>query len=190
MAATEAARQLGDKGLDDKDTEEAFRGDLNDVVRTSRPESPARPTRVAASTARTERPRPAPLKLVASQRVDAAPSTPSEAVQPRRVAATAAEVSATTASNFAEFAEEMGATSLSDLLEAAAAYTAFVEGNEDFSRSQIMKKVQLTAETEFSREDGLRSFGTLLRQGRISKVRNGRFQVSDETRFRPESKVG
>jgi len=131
------------------------------------------------------------LKLVASQRVDAAKAAAPEApVQPRRVASAAPEVTPATASNFAEFAEEMGASSLADLLEAAAAYTAFVEGSEDFSRPQIIKKVQSSTETEISREDGLRSFGTLLRQGRISKVRNGRFQVSEETRFRPESKVG
>jgi len=51
-----------------------------------------------------------------------------------------------------------------------------------------MKKVQMTTTDEFSREDGLRSFGTLLRQGRISKVRNGRFQVSEQTRFRPDAR--
>jgi len=190
VAATEAARQLGDKGDTVSDAEDAFRDDLYDAVKTEAPvvpARPARPTRPEAPTTRTERPRPAPLKLVASQRVDAQPEAP---VQPRRVATAAPEVNASEATNFAEFAEEMGATSLSDLLEAAAAYTAFVEGSEDFSRPQIMKKVQLTTETEISREDGLRSFGTLLRQGRISKVRNGRFQVSEETRFRPESKVG
>ena len=191
VAATEAARQLGDKSDAKATAEEAFRDDLKDVVRPSRPTTPARPTRVQPTQARTERPRPAPLKLVASQRVDApAPAQDAAPVQPRRVATAAEPISAATASSFAEFAEEMGATALPDLLEAAAAYTAFVEGVEDFSRPQIMKKVQLSTETAFSREDGLRSFGTLLRQGRISKVRNGRFQVSDETRFRPETKAG
>ena len=197
VAATEAARQLGDKGDNDHAAEDAFRGDLNEAVRPTRPAAtqdaarPVRPTRPEAPATRTERPRPAPLKLVASQRVDAAKAPAPEApVEPRRVASAAPEVTPATSSNFAEFAEEMGASSLADLLEAAAAYTAFVEGSEDFSRPQIMKKVQSSTETEISREDGLRSFGTLLRQGRISKVRNGRFQVSEETRFRPESKVG
>lgn len=104
-----------------------------------------------------------------------------------RVAAPLAEVSADTASNFAEFAENMGATALPDLLEAAATYTAFVEGSEDFSRPQIKKKVQLGSGVEFSRKDGLRAFNTLLRQGRISKVRSGRFQMSDETQFHPDT---
>ncbi|WP_458790019.1 hypothetical protein [Yoonia sp. MH D7] len=187
VAATEAARQLGDKGHKKEETEDAFREDLKEVVNPTA----ARPTRVKPTDTRTVRPRPAPLKLVASQRVDAhVPATHATPVQPRRVAATAEPISPAAATNFAEFAEEMGATSLADLLEAAAAYTAFVEGVEDFSRPQIMKKVQSSTETEFSREDGLRSFGTLLRQGRISKVRNGRFQVSDASRFKPEAKAG
>lgn len=186
VAATEAARQLGDHTDPDTQVEDAFRGDLDEVVR------PRRPARVEKPVERTARPRPGPLKLVASQRVDTPDAAPISdvAVAPRRVAAPIEQVSIATASNFAEFAENMGATALPDLLEAAAAYTACVEGSEDFSRPQIMKKVQLTSDVEFSREDGLRSFGTLLREGRISKVRNGRFQVSDETRFRPETKAG
>ena len=143
---------------------------------------------------RRERPRPAPLKLVASQRVDetsqdAADDAPIAPVSPRRVATTPAALT-TDAGNFAEFAEEMGATELPDLLEAAAAYIAYVEGGEDFSRPQIIKKVQATTDQAFSREDGLRSFGTLLRQGRINKARNGRFQVSDQTRFKPAKQAG
>ncbi len=190
VAATEAARQLGDKAETAQEAEGAFRDDLNDVVRPAKAETvqPGKPTRVTKPATRTARPRPAPLKLVASQRIDNPAEAPADdaPVAPRRVAVTE-EISAATADNFAEFAENMGATELPDLLEAAAAYTAFVEGSEDFSRPQIMKKVQLGASVDFSREDGLRSFGTLLRQGRISKVRGGRFQVSEETRFRPET---
>ena len=184
VAATEAARQLGEPAKDRDATEGAFRDDLQQVVR------PRRAALSHAPSERSERPRPAPLKLVASQRVDLAQAADAAhvPVQPRRVSAPVLE-DENDASSFAEFAEQMGATSLQDLLEAAAAYTAFVEGVEDFSRPQIMKKVQQTAAEDFSREDGLRSFGTLLRQGRIAKVRNGRFQVSERTRFKPEARA-
>ncbi len=186
VAATEAARQLGeDKSDNAAEPEEAFREDLNQVVR------PRRASRPASTEARSERPRPAPLKLVASQRVDTGEALAAETapVQPRRVAMTS-PVTETDADSFAEFAEEMGAVDLPDLLEAAAAYTAYVEGATEFSRPQIMKKVQATTDQTFTREDGLRSFGTLLRQGRINKAGNGRFQVSDQTRFKPEQKAG
>ena len=180
VAATEAARQLGDKSDGEAEAQEAFRDDLDQVVRPRRPASPDE------QDLRSERPRTTPLKLVASQRVDEEGEDTSDDVQPRRVASQPVDASDT--GGFAQFAAQMGATELPDLLEAAAAYTSFVEGVEDFSRPQIMKKVQLTTEEEFSREDGLRSFGTLLRQGRISKVRNGRFQISEQTRFRPDAR--
>ena len=182
VAATEAARQLGDRGESAETAENAFRDDLEQAVR------PRRASSLPRTEARTERPRPAPLKLVASQRVDA-PALRVTPVQPRRVSSSDT-ADQSDASSFAAFAEKMGAKNLPDLLEAAAAYTAFVEGIEDFSRPQIMKKVQATATESFSREDGLRSFGTLLRQGRISKVRNGRFQVAEDTRFKPEQRAG
>lgn len=193
VAAKEADRSLGTDQKDEGEVENAFRKDLRDVVRPSRPQ---------AATARTERPRAAPLKLVAAQRVDMPTAAPSSAapVRPRRVAVeetspstvsqTAGAVEAAAkAGSFADFADDMGAHSLGDLLEAAAAYTSFVEGSEDFSRPQLINKVRETSD-EFSREDGLRSFGTLLREGRITKVRNGRFQVSGETRFHPERRAG
>ncbi len=184
VAATEAARSLGDEGDDPAKTEEAFREDLNEVVRPKRPTRPVKPS------GRTARPRPAPLKLVASQRIDAPQAdaaTNDVPVQPRRVASAKPMISEGDASSFAEFAEKMGASELPELLEAAAAYTAFVEGSEDFSRPQIMQKVQMTVGAEISREDGLRYFGTLLREGRISKVRSGRFAVAEDTRYRPSA---
>lgn len=191
VAATEAARRLGDVTADDSDeeVENAFRDDLRQVVR------PRRAPRIEEL--RSERPRPAPLKLVAAQRVDLPAQALGAAgpVRPRRVSlpvepAVPAPAASQGAGSFAEFAEEMGASALPDLLEAAAAYTAFVEGVEDFSRPQLMKKVIQVAPDGVSREDGLRSFGTLLRQGRIMKVRNGRFQVSGESRFNPERRAG
>lgn len=192
VVATEAARRLGDTP-DQGDAARDYRDDLDKVVATpaEQSETPARPRRPKiAAERRTERPRPAPLKLVASQRVDDAmpAAEPAAPVRPRRIAAEAPQAPIA-GQSFATFARETGATELHELLEAAAAYTSYVEGLEDFSRPQIMKKVrEVLTPDDFNREDGLRSFGTLLRQGRIQKIRNGRFQVSEQTRFRPESR--
>ena len=189
VAAKEAARQVGEPEDDGQDVENAFRNDLSEAVR---PEGTPRPRPVVRSGARTERPRPAPLKLVAAQRVDVPETAKRDGpVVPRRVAARSDEAQAQAAAgSFAEFAENMGATELPDLLEAAAAYTAFVEGADEFSRPQILRRVRAVSSVDFNREDGLRSFAELLREGRFTKVRNGRFQVADDTRFNPELRAG
>ena len=75
-----------------------------------------------------------------------------------------------------------------DLLEAAASYLAFVEGKEQFSRPQLMTKVRQVEKEDFSREDGLRSFGQLLRAGKIEKVSGGRFAVTSEIGYRPDQR--
>ena len=189
VAAKEAARQVGDTQDDGQDAENAFRDDLSQAVP---PESGGvvRPRPVVRSSNRTERPRPAPLKLVAAQRVDMVDSEKRDTpVIPRRVATRPdAEAAQQSAGSFAEFAENMGASELPDLLEAAA-YTAFVEGADEFSRQQILRRVRTVASNNFNREDGLRSFADLLRAGRITKVRNGRFQVADDSRFNPERRA-
>ena len=67
---------------------------------------------------------------------------------------------------------------------------AFVEGFEQFSRPQLMTKVrQVGPEDGFSREDGLRSFGQLLRSGKIEKIKGGRFTVSDDIGYRPDQRA-
>ena len=188
VAATKADKAAG---TDDKprDTTMPYRDDLAEVVRPRRPQ---------AASSRSERPvtdaAPAPLKLVAEQRVDlpgsgdAADTAP---VRPRRVAADRGPrpvSSETIDSGFAEFAGDMGATSLPDLLEAAAAYMSFVEGRDQFSRPQLMSKVREVETAESTREDRLRSFGQLLREGKIEKLRGGRFTASDRISYRPEAK--
>jgi hypothetical protein len=92
--------------------------------------------------------------------------------------------------SFADYVADVGATSLPQLLEAAAAYMAFVEGQEQFSRPQLMTKVrQASGDDGFSREEGLRSFGQLLRSGKIEKIKGGRFTVSDDIGFRPDERA-
>ncbi|MBD3662376.1 hypothetical protein H9Q16_00420 [Sulfitobacter sp. TSTF-M16] len=182
VAAKKADEALG-SDADDEVADDAYRSDLADVVRPRRP--------VSGST-RTQRPgegRPAPLKLVAEQRIDV--ERPSVPVQPRRVAALDDDTPApnSDAESFAEFAAEMGATKLPELLEAAAAYMSFVEGREQFSRPQLMTKVRQVGPEGFSREDGLRSFGQLLRAGKIEKIKGGRFTVSDDIGFRPDARA-
>ncbi|MEM8592382.1 MAG: hypothetical protein AAGF13_07625, partial [Pseudomonadota bacterium] len=183
VAAKEAARTLGE-GENEEDREGEYRNDLAKVVRPRRAEKPT-------DGPRTERPAAAPLKLVASQRVDVAPEEPAqsaEPVRPRRVA-TQQLAPSQDVTGFAAFASQAGADALPDILEAAAAYVTHVEGNETFSRPQMMRTVkQAMAPGSFTREDGLRAFGTLLRQGRINKIRGGQFEVTANTRYQPEAR--
>ena len=53
-----------------------------------------------------------------------------------------------------------------------------------------MKQVaRIRGDNAFTREDGLRSFGQLLRQGKIQKLKRGQFVVSEDTRFKPEARI-
>ncbi|NOD45836.1 MULTISPECIES: hypothetical protein [unclassified Ruegeria] len=174
VAATEA--ELDDEAAThSKDAE--YRGDLESVV------SPRRP-QVKVTSARPEADAPAPLKLVAEQRVDDQ-SEPTGPVMPRRVTSDL-EDTGSEESGFAQFAQDQGAQSLPDLLEAAAAYLSFIEGQEQFSRPQLMNKVRSLKQDEFNREESLRSFGQLLRDGKIEKAGGGRFAASNLIGFRPD----
>lgn len=91
-------------------------------------------------------------------------------------------------SGFADFAEKLGANNLPELLEAAAAYTSCVEGLPHFSRPHIMRRVAALTEGELNREDSLRSFGRLLREGRIEKIRRGQFALTDRSHLLAEAR--
>lgn len=194
VAAARADRRTEEPAEPEEDTGgsaiDKFREDLARVVRPRRPvdQDQPRPTR-----------RLPPLMLVSEQRIDVGlpPARNEDAVsgpvRPRRVMTRdvgddgmegAADVAP---GGFADFAESMGARDLPDMIEAAAAYTAFVEGRPSFSRPQLMQMMRAgdSDDAGFSREEQLRSFGLLLRQGRIQKLKRGQFTVADDTRFRP-----
>ncbi|MGB7243754.1 MAG: hypothetical protein WBC93_16925 [Sulfitobacter sp.] len=170
------AAKIADRAMGNKDKEEesqnAYRTDLAEAVKPHRSEADNRA---------------APLKLVAEQRVDVNPLR--DTVRLPRQALRTDDADAEVPGSFTEFATEMGATKLPDLLEAAAAYMSFVEGHSQFSRPQLMTKVRQVEQSDFSREDGLRSFGELLRSGKIEKIRGGRFTVSDQIGFKPDERA-
>jgi hypothetical protein len=167
----------------------------NDLARSVRPARPAGP--VAGGD------RPAPLVLVSEQRIDR-PATPVAVtpVRPRRLGAqtsaalqpafddefdadAVADGDADTdnifgdAKGFVEFADRVGASGLPELLEAAAAYAAAVEGRDSFTRPQLLRQISHVTGAGVTREDELRSFGTLLRDGRIIKVKRGEFALTE-----------
>lgn len=183
VAAKKADESMA-KDTSGKSEADVYREDLAEAVRPRHPMSGPPATENPADA------QSAPLKLVAEQRIDAATDTDAP-VAPRRVSATAETPEAPAdGDNFAAFASEMGATTLPQLLEAAAAYMSFVEGREQFSRPQLMTKVrQAEGQDDFSREDGLRSFGQLLRTGKIEKLKGGRFTVSEDIGYRPDQRA-
>jgi hypothetical protein len=201
VAATLADRKMqpADKPtVEEAEAEEEislYRDDLSKAVRPRRPASDGSSTRRPSADLR-----PAPLVLVSAQRVDRPDGAGPQGavVRPRRIAAgnlavhydededdieDLEEITPESVSSFAEFADRLGATTMTELLEAAAVYTASVEGRETFSRPHILRKVEfVSTRGDYNREDGLRSFGMLLRQGKIQKVARGQFAVSDMAR--------
>lgn len=200
VAATEAERQLsaGEEGGREADEElDRYREDLSRLVQAQRK------TAAAAEPPRRREEAPAgrvmPLVLASEQRVDRAlgqglAAGPGAGVPERMAGATSAYLAAEhdeaeeepggdpprqPSMAFAEFVANLGAGGLGEVMEAAAAYLAVQEGREFFSRPQIMRKLALVVgEDDYTREDGLRAFGALLREGRITKLHRGRFTIS------------
>lgn len=87
------------------------------------------------------------------------------------------------------FAERQGLTSTVDMLEAAAAFTISIEKRSQFTRPQLMRRLMATdLDRAITREDGLRSFGTLLRTGRIQKIGRGYYVLAESSPFLTEAR--
>jgi hypothetical protein len=171
VAATKADRLVSrqpSREVVEEEEQSPYRDDLSEAVRTATamPKGNSQSQTAAA-----------PLVLVSSQRVD--DETPEDT-------APAADMP----ENFADFAKDMGAKELPELLEAAAAYTVFSEGHSSFTRPEIMKRVAAVDPTiRMSREESLRSFGQLLRQGKFRKLERGQFTIDQDTKFNPKHRI-
>ncbi|WP_139176559.1 hypothetical protein [Jannaschia faecimaris] len=184
LKAAVAARRADGPVEEKAETEtDVYRADLASTVR---------PRRNAPSVeARTPRPeRPAPLVLVSEQRVTETPAADVAPVQPRRAPRTAEveerDEALAGAEDFEAFATDVGASDLSDILEAAAVYSTKIMGQDSFSRPRLLHLAAEAVE-DMSREDGLRGFGQLLRDGTIRKVSRGVFALAADSRYTEEA---
>ena len=155
------------------------------------PRRPARPEGTKRSRPEPDR---APLVLVSEQRVDEAEmSTP---VRPRRVISAAARsidldglkkaspLSAEDRKAFKDFAEAVDAWLLDEQIEAAAAFKTHLKGQQEFTRVDLMSYVLAYNEgRDVTRDDMLRGFGTLLREGRLQRGEGGAFRLSSASEF-------
>ncbi|MEM7469863.1 MAG: hypothetical protein AAF340_00815 [Pseudomonadota bacterium] len=197
VAATKADDSIVRAAVAEEERElDQYRDDLARVVR---------PVRSRAVEGVEGEARPKTLMLVSEQRVekpDDEDAVAAEAdVRPRRVATAGnlaldeefeeeAEGALQTgvSESFTDFAKRYKAMELPDLLEAAAAHYAYVEKTEEFTRPMLMRKISTLSLGDVpSREDGLRCFGALLRDDKIIRSGNGKFVLSETSRFAPEA---
>ncbi len=188
VAATVAERGLGrnrDRETEDEVQRTPYRADLSAVVRpAAKPETKAKMP---------------PLMLVSEQRIDR-PTAQAAQRSTGNLALRAVENDTLDDDDqddvadqgnifadddtFADFAERHGAHALPDILECAAAYLARVEGQESFTRPEVMNTVaEFMGADKFQREDGLRAFGQLLREGPLERQGRGAFTIAATSRF-------
>ena len=175
-----------------------YRDDLAKVVRPVTVSSTEKPVKSADG----GKTRPAPLVLVSEQRVKsdeeiaarldertkARMETVKAAATPGTVVQDEDDYDATEMA-FADFVAANEATTLAELLEAAAVFEAYVEGREHFSRPMILRRVAGYKENEnenVPREDILRAYGELLRDEVLQKIERGRFVVSADSKYIPK----
>ncbi|WP_461470735.1 hypothetical protein [Pararhodobacter sp.] len=201
VVATRAEEEASGRrsAADEEEREIArYRADLERSVRRPGQEPaddgiPRRPSRPVAQ--RTERPRNAqpPLVLVSEQRIDRPQET--EIIRPRRINTGSLAMEelfdedtpapdAPAGRAFSDFVAPMHLTTLAELTEAAAAYVTHVEGLDEFSRPQVMRHVVATGlPMTRSRENMLRTFGLLMRQGTMTRSRRGQFRLAADSEF-------
>lgn len=181
VAATVAERRAGlARPVNEERRITPYRDDLSHLVR---PQAGGQP-------------RLQPLVLAASQRVDLppvaaplppAPHSPAPVTDLPIADLPVADLddefwpeAFTPSTSFEDFADQLGAEDLPQLLEAAGAWFTVIQGLPQFTRPQLLQRVTfLSQNLGATREDGLRAFGILLRGGKIVKLRRGHFGLAE-----------
>ena len=99
------------------------------------------------------------------------------------------DLSAADEAGLMEFVARIGVKSMADMLEAAAAYAVCIEGRSQFTRSQLMRRLAAClGGRAVDREEGLRSFGSLLRTGRVEKLNRGNYTLAAASPYLAEAR--
>ena len=149
-------------------------------VRSDAAEAAAPVKKPAADRLHRVKPKPA-LKIVRPETdVPAAPqSAQTQAAQPMEPAP-----------DFARFADQIGASTLHELLEASAAYLAIVEDQPRFSQDSLIDNItQYLGADNVSSDAANRSLNRLLRDGRILRVKQDRYTISKSARHGFQSRL-
>lgn len=197
LATVAERRGNPNAGAPDTQRLDTYRKDLNQVMRPAPSERPA-PLVLVSSQRIDRKPDGRPAGQPAAAHPTLAPMQPApvQPVRPRRVSTglqaaptyrqdrDAEEVTNIFADpakqSFAEFAERLGATSLHDVIEAAGAYCTLVLGRDSFTRPELFQQIaSISGQPDLSREDGLRGFGRLLRDGRLTKTKRGEYALAE-----------
>ena len=198
VQATRADKTSGPSEFGEEEQKTPYRSDLAQAVKPPSPEATAHKS--------PEPQRTSPLVLVSEQRINeneveqdtSATASRDRLVRPRRVNvgtnrkspdATEADSDAEPvyAANadlnaFANLASNIDQQDIEGYLRAAAAFVTQSSGLSHFSRPQVVKLVtKLDVPDGISREDALRSFGRLLREGEIIKVAQGCYALTAVT---------
>ena len=80
-----------------------------------------------------------------------------------------------------QFATQVGAASVTDLIEASAAYVTLISGRPSFSRREVLGMLdELADDRPLTQETRIKSFGSLLRGGRFVRSDNGEFAMTND----------
>ncbi len=91
--------------------------------------------------------------------------------------------------SFSDFAEQLGAESTSELIEAAGVYCTLVLERPSFTRPLLFQQLATMDKMgDLNPEEGLIGFGRLLRNGRIQKSARGQFALSTTSPLLTEAK--
>lgn len=124
----------------------------------------------------------APLVLVSEQRIAKPSGTVTNIFGDDEDGAPAGDNIFTSIETFDDFADRLGAASPAELMEAAAIYSAHVQGQPLFRRRHLIRLMSsLPDAAAMTREGSLELFNSLLKQGRITEVEAGMFAVTDRS---------
>lgn len=168
VAAKAADREAGSDESGEDAELNRYRDDLTQIVQDNE-DAAAAPQ---PKTQKTE----APLVLASSEKVGNDSTQDEDVDGPAPIKAKI---------GFPEFAALSDADDLLGLLEVSAAYLTIHEGRAEFSRQLVMETLsQVVSSSEVSREDGIRAFGNLLKQGKIEKAQRGLFSLPAHSPYR------